>query len=133
MGIRNDVPGWDIWRDGCPGGDSPDDVSARADRLIARLSKMQGTIALFSHGQFGAAFAVCWIGLALMEGQHFPLHTASVSLLGVDAHHPDRRTIELWNDRAVERKMRWACAGREDQDRPRCCPGRQASGLTATP
>jgi probable phosphoglycerate mutase len=97
--IRRDDAGWNIWRDGCPGGESPADVSARADRLIARLftleGTMQGTVALFSHGQFGAALAARWIGLALVEGQHFALHTASVSLLGIDPHHPDRRTIEL--------------------------------------
>ena len=92
-------PGWNIWRDGCPGGESPADVSARADRLIERLCTMQGTVALFSHGQFGAALAARWIGLALIEGQHFALHAAAVSLLGIDPHHPDRRIIELWNER----------------------------------
>ncbi len=97
--IRRESPGWNIWRDGCPGGESPADVRARADRLIARLGTMQGTVALFSHGQFGAALAVRWIGLALVEGQHFALHAASVSLLGIDPHHPDRRTIESWNER----------------------------------
>lgn len=96
--ICRENPGWNIWRDGCPGGESPADVSARADRLIARLGTMQGTVALFSHGQFGAALAVRWIGLALVEGQHFTLHTASVSLLGIDPHHTDLRTIELWNE-----------------------------------
>lgn len=59
---------------------------------------MQGVIALFSHGQFGAALAARWNGLALIEGQHFTLHPASVSLLGTDAHHADRRAIELWNE-----------------------------------
>jgi probable phosphoglycerate mutase len=97
--IRRENPGWNIWRDGCPGGESPADVSGRADRLIARLATMQGTVALFSHGQFGAALAVRWIGLALVEGQHFALHTASVSLLGIDPQHPDRRIIESWNER----------------------------------
>ena len=96
--IRRENPGWNIWRDGCPGGESPADISARADRLIERLCTMQGMVVLFSHGQFGAALAVRWIGLALVEGQHFALHTASVSLLGIDPRHPDRRTIELWNE-----------------------------------
>jgi probable phosphoglycerate mutase len=95
--IRRDNPGWDIWRDGCPGGESPSAVSARADRLIARLCRMQGTVALFSHGQFSAALAARWIGLALVEGQHFALNPASLSLLGIDATHGDRRMIELWN------------------------------------
>ncbi len=96
--IRKEDPGWNIWRDGCPGGESPADVSARADRLIARLGTMRGTVALFSHGQFGAALAARWIGLALVEGQHFALHPASVSMLGCDTHHPGRRIIELWNE-----------------------------------
>ncbi len=96
--IHRQDPGWDIWRDGCPGGESPADVTMRADRLIERLCAMQGTVAVFSHGHFGAALAVRWIGLALFEGRHFALHTASVSLLGMAAHHPERRTIELWNE-----------------------------------
>ncbi|MBT9598216.1 MAG: histidine phosphatase family protein [Vitreoscilla sp.] len=96
--IRQNNPGWNIWRDGCSGGESPADVSNRADRLIARLCTMHGTVALFTHGQFGAALAARWIGLVLVEGQHFALHTASVSLLGIDPHHADRRTIELWNE-----------------------------------
>ena len=96
--IRRTKPGWNIWQDGCPGGESPAQVSARADRLITLLCTMQGRLALFSHGQFGAALAVRWIGLAVIEGQHFALHTASVSLLGIDPQHPDRRTIELWNE-----------------------------------
>jgi broad specificity phosphatase PhoE len=96
--IRRERPDWNIWRDGCPGGESPADVSARADRLIQRLCAMQDPVVLFSHGQFGAALAARWIGLDILEGQHFPLHTASVSLLGIDPHHPGRRTIGLWNE-----------------------------------
>lgn len=96
--IRRADPDWNIWRDGCPGGESTTAVTARADRLIARLAAMQGVIALFSHGQFGVALATRWIGLALIEGQHFTLHPASVSLLGIDTHHADRRVIELWNE-----------------------------------
>ena len=96
--IRRDTPDWNIWRDGCPGGESPADVSARADRLIASLCELQSTVALFTHGQFGAALAARWIGLMLVEGQHFALNTGSVSLLGIDPRHPDRRIIELWNE-----------------------------------
>lgn len=96
--IRQDHPDWSIWRDGCPGGESTADIVVRADRLIARLAAMNGIVALFSHGQFGAALAARWIGLALTEGQHFPLHPASVSLLGIDARHAGRRVIELWNE-----------------------------------
>lgn len=96
--IRQDHPDWDIWRDGCPGGESTADIVVRTDRLIGRLATMKGIVALFSHGQFGAALAARWIGLALVEGRHFPLHAASVSLLGIDASHADRRVVELWNE-----------------------------------
>jgi probable phosphoglycerate mutase len=96
--IRLDDPDWDIWRDGCPGGESAAAISARADRLIARLLHMVGTVALFSHGQFGVALATRWIELPLIEGHHFSLHPSSVSLLGTNPHHADRRVIELWNE-----------------------------------
>ena len=95
--IRRDRPDWDIWRDGCPGGESPADIGVRADRLIARLAAIKGVVAMFSHGQFGAALAARWIGLAVADGQHFTLHPASLSLLSTDSHHEDRRVIELWN------------------------------------
>jgi broad specificity phosphatase PhoE len=96
--IRRDRPDWTIWRDGCPGGESVVEVGVRADRLIARLARIQGVAALFSHGQFGAVLAARWIGLAVTEGQHFTLYPASVSLLGTDARHAERRVIELWNE-----------------------------------
>ena len=92
--IRKEYPSWNIWQDGCPGGESPAEVSARADRLISRVRILQGSVALFSHGQFGAAFVARWVGLALIEGQHFVLHPSSVCMLGYDAIHPDRPTLE---------------------------------------
>lgn len=101
MDIRRDRPDWDIWRDGCPGGESAGDIGWRADRLIVRLAAIKGVVAMFSHGQFGAALAARWIGLPVAEGQHFTLHPASVSLLGTDAQHADRRVIELWNERPI--------------------------------
>ena len=91
-------PGWNIWRDGCPHGETPADVSERADRLIARLCKLQGKVALFSHGQFGVALAVRWMGLPLVAGQHFALHPASLSVLGYAEHHPQTRVLALWNE-----------------------------------
>ena len=91
-------PGWSVWRDGCPHGEMPAQVSARADRLIVRLCKLHGPVALFSHGQFGAALAARWIGMPVVEGQHFVLYPASLSLLGYDAAHPHQRAITLWNE-----------------------------------
>lgn len=99
--INQNHPDWDVWRDGCPGGETPSAVCARADRLIARLATLDGDIALFSHGQFGAALAVRWIGLPLSDGRHFALHPASLSILGHEPAHPGRRMIELWNERTA--------------------------------
>ena len=95
--IRGARPDWDIWRDGCPGGESPAAVSERADRLIAALKQLDGPVALFSHGQFGRVLAARWIGLAVREGQHLTFAPARVGILGYDGDHPGRKVISLWN------------------------------------
>jgi len=95
--IEKDLPGWNLFRDGCPNGESPTQISERADRLIARLTGMQGDVALFSHGHLGAMLAARWLELPVLEGRHFPLTTCSVSILGFAAHHPGDRVIDLWN------------------------------------
>jgi probable phosphoglycerate mutase len=95
--IRKDRPDWNVFRDGCPGGEMPAQVAARADRLIMKFRAMDGNVALFSHGQFGLALAMRWIGLPVVEGRHFMLGTASLSILSVDPAHPDMRVIRLWN------------------------------------
>ena len=95
--IRKSRPDWNVFRDGCPGGEMPAQICTRADRLIATLSTMDGDIALFSHGQFGLALAARWIGLPVVEGQHFLLGTASVSILSYNPAHPDVRVLALWN------------------------------------
>ena len=95
--IREERPDWNVFRDGCPHGEMPAQISARADRLIARLCKMKGNVALFSHGQFGPALAARWIGLPVAEGQHLSLGTASLSILSYHPTHPELRVIALWN------------------------------------
>jgi broad specificity phosphatase PhoE len=95
--IHERHPAWDVWVDGCPGGEAPPDVSARADRLIARLLGLAGNVVLFSHGQFGRALAARWIGLPVAQGQHFAIAPASISMLGFETDHPQRRVITLWN------------------------------------
>jgi len=95
--IRSDRPGWSIFRDGCPHGEMPDQVIERADRLIARLRRLEGNVALFTHGQFGSVLGARWIGLPLIAAQHFLLGTASISILGYDPHHPEISVIEEWN------------------------------------
>jgi probable phosphoglycerate mutase len=95
--IRKGRPDWNLFRDGCPRGEMPAQVSDRADRLIARLRALDGNVALFSHGHFGCVLAARWIGLPVIEGQHFLLGTASLSLLGYEPSHPEVPLIELWN------------------------------------
>ncbi len=95
--IRKVRPDWNIFRDGCPHGETPAQISDRADRLINRLHTLHGNIALFSHGQFGGVLAVRWIGLAVVKAQHFPLSTASLSIFAFDTHHPTVSVIALWN------------------------------------
>lgn len=95
--IRKGRPDWNVFRDGCPHGEMPAEISGRADRLKARLCKLDGNVALFSHGQIGGVLAVRWIGLAVVEAQHFPLGTASLSIFSFAAHHPAVPVIALWN------------------------------------
>jgi len=95
--IRTERLGWSVFRDGCPGGEMPDQIAARADRLIARLCALEGNVALFSHGEFGRALAARWIGLPLLDGQHFLLGTAALGILGYNPVHPEIPVIALWN------------------------------------
>jgi probable phosphoglycerate mutase len=95
--IRKGRADWNLYRDGCPHGETPAQVADRADRLITRLHMMEGNVALFSHGQFGAVLAARWIGLPVVNAQHFPLGTASVSVFGYDPHHLEVPVIALWN------------------------------------
>lgn len=111
--IRTEHPDWNVWRDGCPDGETPTELCSRADRLIGRLAAMHGAVALFSHGQFGAALAARWIGLPLIDGQHFALHPASLSILGHEAAHWDRRMLELWNE--IPASARSAVSRRPDR------------------
>jgi probable phosphoglycerate mutase len=90
-------PGWNLFFDGCPNGESPVEVGDRADRLIARLRMMSGDIALFSHGQFGAVLGARWIGLEVIEARHFSVGPASMSLLSADPDHSEVPVIALWN------------------------------------
>ncbi len=96
--IRKEHPGWNVFRDGCPGGETPTQISDRADRLIGHLRAMTGNVALFSHGQFGCVLAARWIGLPVAAGRHFPLGTASISILSYDTNHPEIPVIALWNE-----------------------------------
>jgi probable phosphoglycerate mutase len=91
-------PGWEVFRNGCPGGETPQQVSDRADRLLQSLRSLKGNVALFSHGHFTRALAVRWIGLPIGVAGRFALSTASVGVLGYDPAHPEVAVISLWNE-----------------------------------
>ena len=95
--ISKQRAGWNIFRHGCPHGEMPEQLAARADRLIARLRALDGNVALFSHGQFGCVFAARWIGLPLAEAQHFAFGAAALSILGHDPRHLEVAVITVWN------------------------------------
>jgi broad specificity phosphatase PhoE len=100
--IRKGRPDWNLFRDGCPGGESPAQVSERADRVIARLRELERNVAIFSHGHFGRALAARWIGLPVGQAQHFVLSTASLSILGYEHNHAAEPAMILWNAVANE-------------------------------
>ncbi len=89
--------GWDVFADGCPGGEMPEQVSVRVDRLIARCGSLDGDTALFTHGAFSSVLAARWIKLEAAAGRHFCLSPASVAVLGHRPGHPGIATIQLWN------------------------------------
>jgi probable phosphoglycerate mutase len=95
--IHAERPGWLLFRDGCPGGEAPDEVGARADRVIARLRAVGGDVLLFSSGHFLRVLTARWLGLDVAAGAYFVLGTASLSTLGYE-HDRTEPAIRLWND-----------------------------------
>jgi probable phosphoglycerate mutase len=95
--IRAERPDWQLFRDGCPGGESPEQVGARADRVVCRVRAVQRDVLLFSSGHFLRVFAARWLGLEPGAGRHFLLGTASLSALGYE-HKRSQPVIRLWND-----------------------------------
>ena len=96
--IRAERPNWQLFRDGCPGGESPQQVAARADRVVCRLRAVEGDVLLFSSGHFLRVLAVRWIGLDLTANARlFMLSTASLSAVGYE-DSLERPVIRLWNE-----------------------------------
>ena len=92
--INEFAPGWQIFRDGCPGGESPEQAAARVDRVIARARAAKGDVALFAHGHLLRALAARWLGFPVGAGQHFYLSTGTVSVLG---YYRDAPVLRIWN------------------------------------
>lgn len=95
--ILAERPGWNLFRDGSPDGESPDQISARVDRLTERLKRLDGNVALFSHSHLGRVLAARWIGLPARAGENFILNTASHSELSLVEKDGEVPTIVLWN------------------------------------
>src|ERR1700733_10357061 len=95
--IHKQRPNWQLFRDGCPGGESPDQIGARADRVVARVRSIKANVLLFSSGHFLRVLAARWLGLDAGAGAFFVLETASVSILGYE-HNLSEPAIRLWND-----------------------------------
>jgi probable phosphoglycerate mutase len=92
--IHAKAPGWMIFRDGCPGGETPAQVGARVDRVLARVRAALGDVALFAHGHVFRVLVARWIGLAPGAGQHFLLDTATLNVLG---YYRDSPAVKIWN------------------------------------
>ena len=95
--IREHRPGWQLWRDGCPGGEAAPEVGARADCMVAELRALDGDAAVFAHGHVLRVIAARWVALPPQAGALLGLSTATVSVLG---HEREVAVIRLWNDGA---------------------------------
>ena len=96
--IQAERPDWQLFRDGCPGGESPAQVAARADRIVDRVRAVQGNVLLFSSGHFMRVLAARWLGLEpTNSSRYFMLSIASLSALGYEGN-PARPVIQLWNE-----------------------------------
>jgi broad specificity phosphatase PhoE len=95
--IHREQRDWQIFRDGCPGGETPVEVGVRADRVVSRVRATDGNVLLFSSGHFLRVLAARWLGLEPVAGKYFVLSTASVSALGYE-HNRSQPVIRLWDD-----------------------------------
>ncbi|MDF0695065.1 histidine phosphatase family protein [Rhizobium sp. MC63] len=91
-------PGWQLFRDGCPNGETAADVGARADAVIQALRQVAGSILIFSSSHFLRVLAARWLGLPPEGGAHFVLDTASISVLGYE-HDLTEPVVRRWNQR----------------------------------
>jgi broad specificity phosphatase PhoE len=97
--IQEVAPGWLIFRDGCPGGEAPEQVGARVDRVIGRSRAVGGDILLFAHGHVLRVLVARWIGLPADGGQHFLLDTGTLCVLGYYYEIP---AVSIWNGRLID-------------------------------
>jgi len=92
--IRERRPGWNLWRDGCPGGEAPEQVGARADRLLSRLRGAEGDCALFAHGHILRVIGARWVNEPVAFGARLALSTGTLSTLGFER---ETEVVREWN------------------------------------
>jgi broad specificity phosphatase PhoE len=97
--IHKSAPGWQIFRDGAPGGESPTQIGARVDRVIRRMREIQGNGVLFSHGHFSRVLAARWMSLPPRAGENFLLDTGTLCVLD---YYRDTPAIKIWNAPVVD-------------------------------
>lgn len=95
--ILKERPEWNLFRDGSPHGESPTQISSRADRFIQKMRKCTGNIAVFSHSHFGRVLTARWLGQSTEFAQHLFFDTASLSILSLDQKVLGLQLISLWN------------------------------------
>lgn len=95
--IRKDRPAWELFRDGCPGGESVAQMTARADGVVLRLKALDGNVLIFSHGHFLRSLAARWVSQPLAFAEALLLSTATVSILDFGHHSIDEPAIGQWN------------------------------------
>jgi probable phosphoglycerate mutase len=95
--IHADRPDWQLFRDGCPGGESPQQVGARADQVVKRVREVHGNVLIFSSGHILRVLAARWLGLEPAGGKYLLLSTASLSALSYE-HSLSQPVVQLWND-----------------------------------
>lgn len=93
--IQQRVPGWNVFKNGSAGGETPAQVAERCDRVIARATRVDGTVAVFAHGHLLRLLAARWLGQAPEFGQHLLLDTGTICILGY--YHGESRAIRRWN------------------------------------
>ena len=119
--IHAQRPGWNLYRDGCPGGESPEQIEHRVAALVSELRLATGPVALFSHGHLLCALAAQWIGLRVGDGARLRLDAAALGILGVEHDALGEPSIAAWN---VNEKLSGTpqvqvAMGRRRSDRPR--------------
>ncbi|MEO8376791.1 MAG: histidine phosphatase family protein [Candidatus Sumerlaeota bacterium] len=92
-------PGWKVFQHGAPGGESPVQVSARADAVIAELKHMEGNVLVFSHGHFLRSFVARWLNFPIVEGLKFRLGVAAISIVSFDHENIEEPVVDLWNSK----------------------------------